>query len=511
MRGELVGRQSTLWRRRPAVREEPKPPEGALFAARRRALPEALRAEGRATHRLAFFGLCLFTVLLYARPNDLLPADLGTLELVLWSPVGLFPFLHPAGLPIVKTVAIVTLVAYVATKLAKGERLTDWPIEMRALALIVALGVVFMPIAVIPQDSWDELTDTFLKVAVIFVLMVNLIDTPRRLRTILIIVTLCGTGLAAGAIVTYARGDFTALADGVGVRIEGVVEGIFGNPNDLATALNLLVPIAVALAVLSRGWRRPLFAAAAVVLAAGVIVTFSRSGFLGFVVMAGFLLFKQAPRKPVTTALAAVALAAVLFVAAPGGYGDRLASIFDASADETGSSSERLELLKRAVVVASRHVVLGVGMGNYHVYSLNEMRAHNSYLEISAELGVAGLAAYLLLIFWPIRGLRRVERGVRGDVNGAPREALGRELHVLSVALQAAFLAYVVCSLFASIQYLWYLYYLVAYAVATRRIYAANFAPAPAEAGRRLGALWVGRTRTGLGRLWPKPAEGPAQ
>ena len=506
MRGELVRRpKTTLWRRTVVEEEAPKRPEGGvLFEARRRESPEALRAEGRAAHRFAYFGLCLFTILLYVRPNDLLPVDLGSLELVLWSPVGIFPFLHPAGLPIVKTVAVVTLLAFVVAKLARGERLLEWTVETRALALIVALGVIFMPIAAIPKDSWEELTDTFLKVAVIFVLMVSVIDTPARLRTILNIVTLCGTGIAVGALVTYARGDFTAMADGVGVRIEGVVEGIFGNPNDLATALNLLVPIAGALAVLTRGWRRVLFASCAVVLAAGMIVTFSRSGFLGFVVMAGFVLFKQAPRRPATTVLAAVALAGILLVAAPGGYGDRLASILDSSADETGSSSERVELLKRAVVVASRHVVLGVGMGNYHVYSLNEMRAHNSYLEISAELGVAGLLAYLMIIFWPLYHLRRVERALRGPDGSAPDKGLARELHVLSVGLQAAFLAYVVCSLFASIQYLWYLYYLVAYAVAMRRIHAAHFAVAgePAEQGERQGMLWPARAAGRLGRLW---------
>ena len=454
--------------------------------------------DARASHGFAFFGLCLFTVLLYVRPADLLPSSIGTLELLIWSPIGLTP-IDPRGFAIVKTVAIVTVLAYVAGKLAKGERLTDWPVELRALAVIVGLGILFMPIAAAPKDSYDELTDTFLKVAIIFVLMINLFDSLSRLRTMFRITVLCGTGIAIGAAVTYWQGKFTAEVAGVGVRIEGIVEGIFGNPNDLATALNLLVPVAVALAVLARGWRRALYATCAAVLAVGVVVTFSRAGFLGLVAIAGFGLFKLLPRKPGTTMLAAAALAGLLLLASPGGYGDRLASIFDAEADKTGSASERLDLLKRAALVAAYHPVLGVGMGNYHIYSIRELRAHNSYLEIAAELGLAGLAAYLVLIAAPLVGLRRVERETRGAAEQTREE---RELNVFSVAVQAAMLGYIVCSFFASIQYLWYLYYLVAYAIALRQINAAAAEPVAAPAARTVGALWPEHARLAPARLW---------
>lgn len=485
-------KRTPLWRR--SAPTESAPDRGSLFRSRGRG--------GDATparHGFAFFGLCLFTFLLYTRPNDYLPHDLGTLELLLWSPYGLLP-LAPHGLPIVKTVAVVTILAYVFSKLARGERLTDWPVELRALAVIIGLGILFMPIAVVPKDSYEELTDTFLKVAIIFVLMINLIDSLARLRILLRIVVLCGTAIAVGAVVAYAKGEFTAMSEGVGVRIEGVVEGIFGNPNDLATALNLLVPLAVALAILRKGAERWLYAAAAVVLTAGIIATFSRSGFLGFAAMAGFFLFKRAKQKPITTVLASVALAGLIVVAAPGGYADRLASIVDTGADDTGSASQRLALLKRAASVASRHLVLGVGMGNYHVYSISEMKAHNSFLEISAELGVAGLVAYLVMIGWPVYHLRRMERETRDEAREG--DAHSREIHVLSLALQAAFLAYVVCSFFASIQYLWYLYYLVAYGVALRRIHGGAEAvdPGIARAAAK-GVLW--RTPRAKRRLAP--------
>jgi hypothetical protein len=74
-----------------------------------------------------------------------------------------------------------------------------------------------------------------------------------------------------------------------------------------------------------------------------------------------------------------------------------------------------------------------------------------------------------------------------------------REMYWLSVSIQGAFIAYMVCSFFASIQYLWYLYYTAAYAVALRQIYAAeemeisspdNHAPPAPGAKTARGALW---------------------
>ena len=80
-----------------------------------------------------------------------------------------------------------------------------------------------------------------------------------------------------------------------------------------------------------------------------------------------------------------------------------------------------------------------------------------------------GLLAYLYVLLKPLMSLRRIEdETVR---RGSKEE---KEMYWLSVSLQAEFAAYMVCSFFASIQYLWYLYYTAAYAVALRQIHAAE-------------------------------------
>jgi putative inorganic carbon (HCO3(-)) transporter len=427
----------------------------------------------RGKHWLAFAGVYLFTLMLYARPNDMLPA------------LGEFP--------LVKIVAISALLIYIGSKISAGDRLSIWTLEMTMLVVIAALGLLFMPIAVSPQHSMAVLTEVYLKTVIIFILMVNLIDARQRILSLWKLVVVCGAALGLGAIRSYIKGEFTMR----GLRIEGLVGGMFENPNDLATALNLLLPFAIALTVISKGLARLFFLGCAAILTVGILVTLSRGGFLGLLALCVVLLWKLGRGRRMKTILAAVLICGTLLAVMPGGYGARITTIFNTEQDKTGSAQQRRELMERAASIAISRPIIGVGMGNFHIYSIHDKPAHNAYLEIAAELGVMGLIAYLILIFAPLRSLHRIERQTRG------RRSKGAwEMYWLSVSIQAAFIAYIVCSLFASIQYLWYLYYTAAYAVALRQIYAAeemeilspdNQAPAsPLEPGAKTagGAFW---------------------
>jgi O-antigen ligase len=403
-----------------------------------------------ASHPLAFAGLFLFTLLLYVRPNELFPDVFGSFS-------------------IMKIVAILTLIVYIGGKLGHGERLTVWPLEMSMLAAIVFLGVIFTPISAAPDASIELLTDTFFKVSVVFVLMLNLVDTRERLLRIMKLVVLCGTGIAAGSIEKFVEGKFTATIQGVGVRIEGTVGGIFGNPNDLAMALDLLLPLTIVLALTSKPAGRLIYSACAFVLVMGVVVTFSRGGFLGLAAAGGMLLWKLGRHNKLSMAMAAFAACGVLALSMPAGYSDRLFTIIHTEKDTTNSAQERQGEMKQAVEIASRHLVIGIGMGNYPFYSNHAIRAHNSYIELAAELGLAGLAAYLVLIFGPLRSMKLIERETSQTVDPARRE-----LRFLAAGVHASIVGYLVCAVFSSAQYQWYLFYPVAYAVSLRRLYAAS-------------------------------------
>ena len=428
----------------------------------------------RGKHWLAFAGVYLFTLMLYARPNDLFPA-LG-------------------DFPLVKIVAMSVLTIYILSKGAAGDRLSVWTLEMTMLVAIAALGLLFMPIAASPKDSLDTLTDPYLKTVIIFILMVNLVDTRQRIFSLWKLVVICGAALGVGAIRSYMKGEFAAQ----GLRIEGLVGGMFENPNDLATALNILLPFAVALTGASKGLARLFYLGCAAFLTIGVLVTLSRGGFLGLIASSGVLLWKLGRGRRLKTTLGAALICGILFAVMPGGYENRIATIFNNEQDQTGSAQERRELMERAASIAINRPIVGVGMGNFHIYSIREKEAHNAYLEIAAELGVMGLIAYLIVIFAPLRSLHRIERQTRGM-----RSKSEREMYWLSVSIQAAFVAYMVCSFFASIQYLWYLYYTAAYAVALRQIHAAEEMESSLSNNQALAPAPAANAKTARGALWP--------
>src|SRR5215510_6890384 len=192
------------------------------------------------------------------------------------------------------------------------------------LTVIILLGIAFIPLAAVPKSSVEMLTDSFLKVAVVFVLMINLINTTERLYSMLKLVVVSGFIISLGTIRGYLAGNMGAQFEAGTVRIEGVVGGIFGNPNDLATALDVLLPLAVALALSSKGIARLFYFAGSAVMAFAIVLTFSRGGFLGLAAMAGVLLWKVGRHKRLVTVFAALLAFAVMASTVPNGYTDRL-------------------------------------------------------------------------------------------------------------------------------------------------------------------------------------------
>jgi O-antigen ligase len=432
-------------------------------------------------YRFAFGLLYLFTLLLYARPNDLIPA------------VG--------AVPLAKIVAIVASLAYIYARYRLGKPIINWTIEVKMVIVMLLMAVLLTPVAASPGDSVAALNEVFIKIVTIFILIIGVVNTRERLRTIIKLTVLCGTWLAVFAIKNYATGNFTLK----GERIEGLVEGIFGNPNDLAAALNMLIPLAVALALMSAGGARLLYAVCALLLVFGVAVTFSRAGFITLAAISGVMLWKFGRGTRSSVTLATLAVSVLLLSVFSGAYRSRLSTIFDPNSDSSGSAQERISLLERGLDLSLRHPIIGLGMGNFHIYSIHEKVAHNSYVETAAELGVIGLLAYLIIILAPLRGLARIEmETLKSDSRN------GIDAKYLSIGLQTVLIAYMVNSFFNSIQYLWYLYYAAGFAAALRLIYAAEKVAQANEGGEttppdqlQFGNLWKSAPRKPAGSLWP--------
>ncbi|HKR01587.1 MAG TPA: O-antigen ligase family protein [Pyrinomonadaceae bacterium] len=393
-------------------------------------------------HTLTYAGLFLFTVVLYARPAEFYPS--------------------PLTQSLAFIIAVATLIVFVPTQFSLEGTLTARPREVNLLLLFCLAGLISIPLATGPAYAWAAFSDTFIRCVVIFIVMINAVRTEARLKGLLLIALVVGIWLSVGAINDYRLG----LATVEDYRVGGRGTGIFGNPNDMALFLVTIVPVAIALFFGTRGpIRKILYAACALLMMAAIVLTYSRGGFLGLLVALGFLAWKLGRRHRLSIGLCTLLIFVLLIALAPGNYTMRLLSIFVPSLDPVGSSSSRKAELLRSIQVAVNNPVFGVGMGNYAPFmSVREHVTHNTYTEVAAEMGMAALCLYVMFVVTPLRRLGQVAR----ETFGARENS---RYYYLAVGLQASLLGYMVSSFFASVAYLWYVYYLVAYAVCLRRLY----------------------------------------
>ncbi len=410
--------------------------------------PQASKAKHKFTlkrgHALTFAAVFLFTVVLYARPAEFYPS--------------------PFTASIAFYLGVVVLVCYLPSQLSVEGTLTARPREVNLILLFSLVGLLSIPLALEPDEAWATFSDTFIRCVFIFIIMVNAVRTELRLKSLMVLSLIVGCWLSLGAVNDYRLGLMTVE----GYRVAGRGTGIFGNSNDMALYLVTMVPLAIALLFGTRGvLRKILYGASAALMIAAITLTFSRGGFLGLLVSLGVLSWKLGRRHRMTILLLTVGLVVFFLLVAPGNYSLRLASIFIPSLDPVGSSSMRQQLLLRSIIVAIRHPLFGVGMGNFHIVSFDELVSHNAYTQVAAEMGALALALYTMFIVHPLRRLRQIERETF--------EARGHShFYYLSIGLQATLVGYMVSSFFVSVAYLWYVYYLVAYAVCFRRLYEAG-------------------------------------
>jgi O-antigen ligase len=406
-----------------------------------------IRSKG---HTASFCALFVFSVVLYLRPYELIPALSSVTSMAFYT-------------------GIITLGIYVITQLVTEGNLTARTREIDLALLLGLFALLSMPMAINRAESWTTFTDLFLKALLIFIVIVNTVRTKNRLLLLMWLALGVSIYLSIGAFQDYQMGVLTSgKVENSDLRIMGRIKGLFANPNDLALHLVTMVPIAVSLAFATAGiLRKVLYLGAALSMVLAIVVTFSRGGFLGLVAASIFLVFKLGRGRRLSTTTAFVLAIVLFFVLAPGSYGGRLSTIFDTAGDLTGSATQRSQVLQRSILVTLRYPVFGVGIGNFHYKSFQELGTHNAYTQVSSEMGVVAMVVYMMFLIYPYRRLKEIEKATDGQKKD-------RFYYYLSIGLQAGLIGYMVASFFAAVAYQWYIYYLVGYAIAIRRIYLAH-------------------------------------
>jgi O-antigen ligase len=428
--------------------------------------PQKVKLTKLATWDWGWGGLLIFSILLFFRPQDQIAA-LGAM--------------HASDMA-----AAIGLGAMAFQNISRGKAITRMMPELAAVALLGAVILLTVPTSIWPGGSVRVFLDLYIKVALIFMLMVNCATSPRRIERICWVIVLAFGYISAQAWRDYALGR--NLWEGH--RVGGAMGGFFENPNDLALNIAAFLPLAL-MYVQRPGpfFKRALSAAIVVLMIGALFFTKSRSGMIGAIAMVGVYLVVTRSLKP-TTILAGIVAAMLVVPALPQTFWERMASITDESKDETGSREARKVLIEQAWLIFLEHPITGVGAGQFMNYGppgrAEKWRVtHNVLLQIAAEIGVFGLMLFAYLIWrgfasawWTRKALawthrRRPKRkgkpALEDPEDGLePHERQFLETH--ASAMVACMMGWFVCAQFASVAFNWTLYYLLGLSVCAREV-----------------------------------------
>lgn len=390
-------------------------------------LPQAAAESNQEPFSGAYFWLVAFFVVYCARPEDWIPG------------------LH--GLPLAK---ITGLFAFLALVLGAGA----WrklPREVVYLILLFAQMCLTVPFASWRGGAFLHTVD-FAKVVVSVLVLVVAVTTLARLRRLLFVQAACVAAVAAVSIVKGRQ---------MGGRLEGVLGGDYSNSNDLALVIVLNMPLCLVSLLQTRsGPKKLIWCGALLVMTYTVFLTGSRSGLVAFVLTMGICLWEFGVRG---RRYYLVLIASVVAMVSLPVFGGKVIHRFNAALgyelnsreDESarGSAIKRWELFTKSLVVTAEHPLLGVGPGNFESYTGTWQVTHNAYTQMSSEGGIPALILYVLILWRAFKNLGMLRRRVADQT----------EQVLITGALRASLVGFIVGSFFASVAYNYFPYFAVAY------------------------------------------------
>ncbi len=377
-----------------------------------------------------------------------------------------FPAL--GSLRIAMVAALVAIVGLVLDRLVRGGAVVAWTRETWLALCLAVWALATVPFSYWPGGSVSLLLEIYAKTLAVFWLLGTVVDTPKRFRVTVWTLTLISVLLAVTGVQHFLDGEFFPPGAKNEKRILGYWAPLTGNPNDLALMLNLVLPLTMALLFAQRRRAvRLLLAGIAVLNATAVVLTWSRAGFLTLAAIVGLTCWRLARRGRPVWAMLAIVVTLTIYPLLPHGYVDRLGTITSMDDDPTRSAQARWRDTIAAAEFVLAHPIIGAGAGQ-NMLALNEARGpewdlvHNVYLEYAVDLGLPGLALFLLIMSASFAGVRRVRRLAAAEPSG--------ELAHLAEGLQLSLVAFAVAALFHPAAYSPYFYDIAGLGVAMQTV-----------------------------------------
>ena len=410
-------------------------------------------------------------------------------------------------------------VGYIALRpgsLARAGVFSTWgPRLVLALAVFAMMAA---PFGLSAGGSLAYFLSVYSRVLILFVLLVATMRGPADVRLYM-------WGYLAGAAFLCYLSIFVVNVvpqyGSAALRLDDDITHMF-DPNDIGVINAIAIPIALILMQTSKRMGR----LASGTILFGVALTFARSGSRGGLIGLGAVsaaLLILANRVSVLRRVSlVVGVVTALALAAPAGYWKQMSTIMDPGDDyNVTSQNGRMQIWKRGMGYLEEYPLSGVGLGNFpraegtisvkarhHTYGTGIWFAapHNSWVQVSAELGIPGGIMFTCLVLGGMWSLVRLRRRLPSTwIRGSPDE---RFLYIACELLPASYIGFAFTAFFLSFAYLDPIYILTAFTAALTRAVSLRLA-APAATRQPGDAVRNGKVRVGGSVLAPAEALAP--
>ena len=302
----------------------------------------------------------------------------------------------------------------------------------RSAILVGAYGLVVFSSLLYASDFAFALGAAlnFLKDGIIAVVLVILIHDGKTFLGVVWV--LLAAGIFVGTISTYQglSGDYNNDFGGFGqVGYQNIIgetdgnrlSGPVGDPNFYAQAMLVLIPLALNRFLKEKRWLLKGMAGwAFLVITLAVVFSYSRGAAVAAAVMLLFSMLHSPPR--LSDVLIGVLLIILIATFIPNPYMERLGTLTDVFGGRSGVLNDVSYRGRASETIAAwlmfiDHPIFGVGVENYPVFyqsysrklgldpRLEQRQAHNLYLQVAAETGLAGILVFGWLLIVMMRGM----------------------------------------------------------------------------------------------------------
>lgn len=273
----------------------------------------------------------------------------------------------------------------------------------KLIKVLLVYSVLTIPFVEWPGSVINTGIESLIKAIVFYYFTISFVETEKKLKIFIQVFVGCQLfRIVEPLYLNITEGYWGSVASMANWeylnRLSGAPSDIV-NPNGLAFIICTVLPFLYYLSDL--GWiNRLAFLAFTPMCIYALILTGSRTGFLGLIIIFVVILVKS--NRPFLLGFVGLIVVIVGFPLLDADTQDRYLSIFGMGQKNQATAEGRTEGVTKNFIVALRRPIFGHGLGTSREANANfgqtDQPAHNLYAEVAQELGFLGLVIVLLFI-----------------------------------------------------------------------------------------------------------------